>query len=130
MSAPELLGLVLAGGRSMRMGRDKATLVYRGQPQFEVARDLLGGVCADVWVSCRPGQPDLAGALLHDRYYNLGPLAGSLRAMDTPPEADPVMPHRMLMVTAIDTRGLPPAAISVTALATVLKPGRAEITLP
>ncbi|HMP76787.1 MAG TPA: NTP transferase domain-containing protein [Kiritimatiellia bacterium] len=87
MSAPELNGLVLAGGRSTRMGRDKATLVYRGQPQVDVARELLAGLCADVFVSCRPDQSDLTGALLHDAYDNIGPLAGILTAMDAHPRA-------------------------------------------
>lgn len=86
MSAPELYGLVLAGGRSTRMGRDKATLVYRGRPQVDVARELLAGVCASVFVSCRPDQAGLTGALLHDRYDNIGPLAGILTAMDAHPD--------------------------------------------
>ena len=87
MSAPEVYGLVLAGGRSTRMGRDKATLEYRGRPQVDVARDLLAGVCARLWVSCRPDQQGLTGALLHDRYDNIGPLAGILTAMDAHPDA-------------------------------------------
>lgn len=85
MSAPELYGLVLAGGRSTRMGRDKATLVYRDKPQVEVARELLVGLCCRVYISCRPDQTSLPGPLLPDRYDNIGPLAGILTAMDTHP---------------------------------------------
>ena len=40
MSAP-LHGLVLAGGRSSRMGRDKAALEYAGRSQLERAFALL-----------------------------------------------------------------------------------------
>ena len=41
MSVAPLLGLVLAGGRSTRMKRDKAALTYRGATQLERAWDLL-----------------------------------------------------------------------------------------
>ena len=34
MSAPDLYGLVLTGGRSRRMQRDKASLEYAGKSQL------------------------------------------------------------------------------------------------
>ena len=37
VAAPPLYGLVLAGGRSSRMKRDKAALAYRGRSQLAVA---------------------------------------------------------------------------------------------
>ena len=40
MSAP-LYGLVLAGGRSTRMGQDKAALAYHGKSQLDWAMDLI-----------------------------------------------------------------------------------------
>ncbi len=86
MSAPELYGLVLAGGRSTRMGRDKALLVYRDKPQVEVVRDLLSGFCRAVFISCRPDQVGLPEPRLVDRYDNIGPLSGILTAMDAHPD--------------------------------------------
>ena len=42
-AAPPVYGLVLAGGRSSRMQRDKATLAYHGgKTQLEWAMELLG----------------------------------------------------------------------------------------
>ncbi|MES2390469.1 MAG: NTP transferase domain-containing protein, partial [Acidobacteriota bacterium] len=37
---------MLAGGKSSRMGVDKATLEFRGRPMVEIAVEKLRGVCA------------------------------------------------------------------------------------
>ena len=56
---PRLLGLVLAGGRSKRMQRDKAALQYRpGETQLDAAVRLLGSRVAQVFVSVRADQRD------------------------------------------------------------------------
>lgn len=90
MSAPELYGLVLAGGRSRRMGRDKSTLAYHGRPQVEVAFDLLSSICSRVFISNRADQELAPGhegkPQLHDRYDNLGPIGGLLTAFDAHPD--------------------------------------------
>ena len=43
-SAPPLYGLLLAGGASTRMRRDKAALSYHGKPQLQWGLELLGEV--------------------------------------------------------------------------------------
>ena len=54
ISAPPLYGLVLAGGRSTRMQRDKATLEYRpGETQLDAAMKLLEGRVARAFLSVR-----------------------------------------------------------------------------
>ena len=55
MSAP-LYGLVLAGGRSTRMGKDKAALPVGGRTQLEHAMALLAPHVARAFVSVRPDQ--------------------------------------------------------------------------
>jgi molybdopterin-guanine dinucleotide biosynthesis protein A len=102
-SAP-LYGLVLVGGRSDASilpgaadgpgatgGAGKAGLLYHGRPQAQHVADLLRVHCESVFVSCRTDQADapaFAGLpQIHDRYADLGPLAGILSALDTHPEA-------------------------------------------
>jgi molybdopterin-guanine dinucleotide biosynthesis protein A len=48
-------GLVLAGGRSVRFGGEKAAALLDGRPLLLWAAERLGGVCAHVAVSVRPG---------------------------------------------------------------------------
>lgn len=89
-SAP-LLGLVLTGGKSTRMGRDKATLAYHGKPQREYASDLLATYCQAVYWSVNAGQAtELAGKpqpYITDSFLGLGPMGGILSAFRQQPNA-------------------------------------------
>jgi molybdenum cofactor guanylyltransferase len=90
--SPPLFGLVLAGGRSTRMGRDKATLSYGDDtPQLERAVALLKRHVAQVFVSVRADQaadPLRARfAQIKDTHENIGPIAGLLAAQSQHPEA-------------------------------------------
>lgn len=80
-------GLVLAGGKSRRMGRDKALLRQDGSTQLQRTVSLLERHVAPVFVSARPDQADEAERRryprLIDRYENLGPMAGILTALES-----------------------------------------------
>jgi len=90
-SAAPLHGLLLAGGRSSRMRRDKAGLAYAGSTQLERAMALLEPHVERAYVSVRPDQSaeDLRArfAQILDSQVNLGPLAGVLAAQARHPEA-------------------------------------------
>jgi molybdopterin-guanine dinucleotide biosynthesis protein A len=51
---PEVTGVVLAGGRSTRFGRDKLAETYRGMPLLHHAVLRLGEVCSEVIVVTAP----------------------------------------------------------------------------
>ena len=53
-------GVVLAGGRSRRYGRDKGALRTGSRSWAEVAAELLASRCREVWVSLRPEQTNPA----------------------------------------------------------------------
>ncbi len=91
-SAPPLYGLVLAGGRSTRMGRDKATLSYaHGAPQLERAMALLARHVQRTYVSVRAEQSAEAVRArfpqIVDTLDDIGPIAGLLAAQAQHPEA-------------------------------------------
>lgn len=87
-----LYGLVLAGGKSTRMGKDKAGIVYMDKPQLQVAYELLEQFCSKVFISSRKDQTIVPPCHLYPRiedspeYEGKGPLAGILSAMKLHPE--------------------------------------------
>ena len=92
MSRP-IYGLVLAGGKSRRMGSDKALLSYDGQrTQLQRTADLLENVSDRAFVSMRAGQsfelPSNTQAIFDTVGEVKGPLCGILSAMSAYPEAD------------------------------------------
>ena len=91
-AANPLHGLVLAGGKSRRMGRDKAGLSRGGQSQLAYVVSVLEPLVDRVFVSTREDQQDEKERSrfdqIVDRYEDMGPVAGILTAMDEYPDVD------------------------------------------
>jgi molybdopterin-guanine dinucleotide biosynthesis protein A len=89
-AAPPIYGLLLSGGASRRMQRDKAQLAYAGEPQLLRTWRLLEAVTRRAFVSLRDEQRDdpLRAGLpqIVDRYDAIGPAAGILSAQETHPD--------------------------------------------
>lgn len=94
-----LAALVLAGGRSTRMQRDKAALAYDGEPQLARAVRLVRGFVPETYVSVRPDQTAdpvrAAYPQIVDGLAAAGPVAGILAALSARPD-------RAWLVVAID----------------------------
>jgi len=86
----DIRGLVLAGGKSTRMGRDKGLLSYHGKPQREYLYEQLRPLCREVYLSVRPEQKDSVPegfAYIADENKYKGPLNGLLSAHHSYPDA-------------------------------------------
>ena len=74
-----IAGVVLAGGRSRRMGRDKSLLRLGGDAAprlLEQSVALLRPLCEQVWVSCRAGQEYAGQCCVPDILPASGPICG------------------------------------------------------
>ena len=73
----ELTGIVLAGGKSSRMGRDKALMEFRGRPLIQHAVDILKQVCHQVVISSNKKVHHIAGCeIWQDELAVQAPMVG------------------------------------------------------
>ncbi|OBI19430.1 molybdenum cofactor guanylyltransferase [Mycobacterium sp. E2327] len=97
-----LAGVIVAGGESRRMGRDKATLPGPGG-SGTLAEYVVGIVaqrCEPVFVMAAPGQPlpSLQARVIRDEVRGLGPLSATGRGLRAAAEAG----ARFAFVCAVD----------------------------
>lgn len=84
VKASDINGLILAGGRSSRMGVDKSSIQYHGIPQRDYLYTILEKFCVKVFVS--RGQNSNAedtGRMITDAFPFDGPINGILSAFQS-----------------------------------------------
>ncbi|ATA28982.1 molybdopterin-guanine dinucleotide biosynthesis protein MobA [Mycobacterium lepraemurium] len=124
----QLAGIVLAGGESRRMGRDKATLPGpRGAATLlEYVVGVLTQRCDPIFVMAAPGQrlPEVTARIIRDEIRGQGPLPATSRGLRAAAEAG----ARYAFVCAVDMPLLSPELIDdLVHLATETN---AEVVLP
>ena len=86
-----LYGLVLSGGKSIRMHAEKSALNYHGVNQAHFCYSILNKTCQKVFISNRKEQEDNPHfkdlPQIHDQFLDIGPLGGILTAMHLYPNA-------------------------------------------
>jgi molybdopterin-guanine dinucleotide biosynthesis protein A len=102
--ARPVLGAILAGGRSRRMGEDKALLEVAGKPSLLWVADALAAVSAEVVVTGRAGSVLGLRALPDTGVPHLGPLAGIVVAMR-------LASGGLVMIAGVDQPWLRPATV-------------------
>ncbi len=82
----KLFGLVLAGGKSRRMGQDKGLIVWHGKKQIDYLAEMLSAYCQETYISCRQDQARGLESLGHkvivdDFASSSGPYGALITAM-------------------------------------------------
>src|SRR5690349_9873327 len=95
-----LAAVVLAGGASRRMGRDKATMPFDGSTMVELVVSALSARCSPVFVIAAPGQPlpELQAEVLRDEVRGVGPLLATGRGLRAAADAG----RELAFVCAVD----------------------------
>ena len=116
---PPFTAVLLAGGKSTRMGRDKAGVLLHGQPLWQRQLATLRAVHPhELFISGKPDGPyaDAGVEILPDNLPGLGPLAGLEAALRR-------ASHPLVLVLAID---LP--AMTADFLSSLIRHGAASAT--
>nr|WP_208411217.1 molybdenum cofactor guanylyltransferase [Mycolicibacterium fluoranthenivorans] len=123
-SPSPLAAVVLAGGASRRMGRDKATLEFGGQMLVERVVAVVSQRCSPVFVIAAPGQalPALSADVLRDEVRGVGPLLATARGLRAAADAG----AQRAFVCAVDMPYLSTDLID----ALVAQPTVADVVLP
>jgi molybdenum cofactor guanylyltransferase len=98
---PPVHALVLAGGYSSRMGRDKSELIFHGKRQWEYLVEMLGPLTEQVYISRRAEQKNDFQDIpvLMDSFLGAGPLGAILTAFRHEPKV-------AWMIISIDMPGV------------------------
>ncbi|HKD82154.1 MAG TPA: molybdenum cofactor guanylyltransferase [Candidatus Angelobacter sp.] len=108
MTHSQVSGFVLAGGKSTRMGQDKAALTLNGQTLLEHALAALRQVCRDVAILGRYERYGAFAPAYEDIYPGCGPLGGIHSALSH-------AQTRYSLIIAVDTPFLMPEFLSYLA---------------
>lgn len=129
MTYSQVSGFVLAGGKSTRMGQDKATLTLNGRTLLEHALAALRQVCRDVAILGRYELYSSLAPVYEDIYPGCGPLGGIHTAL-----SNAQTPYSLII--AVDTPFLMPEFLSylaeraIASDAVVITPEIADYTQP
>jgi molybdopterin-guanine dinucleotide biosynthesis protein A len=117
----KISAVLLAGGESRRMGKDKATTLYRGKPLWKIQLELLRQLTPqEIFVSGR-SDPDWRPAdtrFIADDLPSRGPLSGLAASLDR-------MGTSHLLALAIDMPWMSEAYLN--SLCIKIEPGRGVI---
>lgn len=128
-----LNGLVLAGGKSTRMGFDKGAVSWFGKEQRYHVADMLKPFCKEVFISCRTEQKqqiDVNYNVLEDTFTGLGPFGAILSAFREQPDKAWLVVACDLPLLETDTFRLLVSQRNVSSIATAFNSPASEFPEP
>lgn len=122
MPVPTLTAFILAGGRSTRMGTDKAFVLFDGRTLLARALDLTRSLTSEARIVGDPAKFASFAPVVEDVFPGCGPLSGihaALRSSQT----------ELNLVLAVDTPFLTPALLEYM-IGRAKNSGTAMVTVP
>jgi molybdopterin-guanine dinucleotide biosynthesis protein A len=89
MTKHKINGLILVGGKSKRMGKNKSMIRYQNKPQWEISANTLSKFCHKVYISTQFNNKKTYGEYktINDIFDNeIGPLNGIISALKAQPD--------------------------------------------
>ncbi len=79
----KMTGIIMAGGNSIRMGKDKALINYHGQAQYLQVKNLLASFCSAVFCSAKSNKfKDVKTVIDNPELGDVGPIAGLITSLE------------------------------------------------
>jgi molybdopterin-guanine dinucleotide biosynthesis protein A len=73
----QITGIILAGGKSTRMGTDKALIQIAGKTLLERVIEVCRPICSEIIISSNNPEHDKSGyQIIPDEIHNCGPIGG------------------------------------------------------
>lgn len=72
----QVTGIVIAGGKSSRMGTNKALVEYDGQRMIDRAIGIIRPLCDELIISSNEPIPSLNFPIVSDEHDSIGPMGG------------------------------------------------------
>ena len=83
ISNQKVTGILLAGGMSSRMGREKGSLIIGGRMMYEYPLKALEGVCDEILISSSGPLPgSLSYPIIPDKVRGIGPMGGIFACLE------------------------------------------------
>ena len=77
----KITGVIIAGGQSKRMGKDKLSIRFQGDTLLNKAIALLKKFSDEIMISANRSDLDLKYRIIADKVTNIGPLGGIYSAL-------------------------------------------------
>jgi len=84
---PPINGLILAGGKSQRMGQDKGSINYFDKPHREYLAEMIAPFCTETFISINEKLLESKYKTLPDTFVGMGPMGAILSAFQYNPDA-------------------------------------------
>ena len=96
----EILGVILAGGASTRMGRDKAQVMWKDKSFLAHVYESMEDQVDEVWISGSKKHIQEVSRVLTDRYPHQGPMGGIFTVFETLQKE--MLPFQWVLLMPVD----------------------------